>query len=1135
MKSFRRAFALLLTLAVLLSCAPLSTPAHAASTVGFTMEGFYDYKLAADALALINEGRAGNNIAPVDTDAGLAESAMTRAAEVYVYADAKRPDGAGWKTALKSPFYEASTVQAFTFADTAEAAVAAWTKAAVIMDDLYTTAAVGCFRQTDGATAWVLLYSNAAAKSPVTQRGSVPVSVDIKALPSNLGGQILHHSFSNAYCACYLFAGTTVGTALQLLNVKNTSVKIAVSEIDYSYTTSDDSVFHMDNDAHTITAVQPGTANLSILVDGQPILIDSRSAVVEVWEAPALTYTQTDNGDLHIYYGDFGTQLNLYMRDTSDDMYWMANIEADGTYEYTHVDPNETYTCVMRYYDKWLGDWVVIGEPLIIKLGDKEPTEPEPTPTPTPTPAPAGSYLPTRGDLPKRTFEPTMEEVQAELQRLRDEVYPEFEDWGYTLTYNWAGGSAVTVGKGDAAYAMAVSDLIFGTLPAKQIYDMTVTDLRPGDIICDRYNKWYVVQDISPLYIITTQIGNTTYPDSIAWGELYPITKFENSINFVLTRYTSDPVGAEALHPSIVPADAWIIDEATNATYINNIYSSVVKWTMASDGTLYLEGIGRPGYGDDDWKVYKDKIERVVFGEGIVEIHTDSFKGYPALEEIVLSDTFSEIPRSSFADCTNLKSITFGKGLQTIGENAFQYSGLESLVLPDSLESIGAYAFSGCAKLKSLYVPASITQWGNNVFTSCDALEELTLADGLTTLGYSMFNHLDSLKTVTIPGSIQSIPKNTFYFSGIETLILEEGVEVIEEYAFGYCRSLKEIHLPNTLTTVKDDAFRDAENVTDVYFYGTEAEWANVSIGTSNDCLAGYWWSFTTIHFVDGSVCFHKNVNKLPATEPTCENEGLTEGSVCADCGAIVTAQEVIPAPGHDYVEVSRTEATCTTTGSIESVCTRDKNHRSIKFLAPTGIHTYEDGYCTVCGEEEPVEDPVMENPFTDVRETDWYFAPIMWAKAAGVTGGKTETTFGPNDSCTRAQVVTFLWAAAGKPEPQSMNNPFTDVAANAWYLKPVLWAVEQGITGGVAEGKFGPEQTCTRAQIATFLYAAAGKPPVSGSSTFNDVADSDWFAKPVIWAAENNVTGGIGNNNFGPNNTCTRGQVVTFLYKVYG
>jgi len=156
-----------------------------------------------------------------------------------------------------------------------------------------------------------------------------------------------------------------------------------------------------------------------------------------------------------------------------------------------------------------------------------------------------------------------------------------------------------------------------------------------------------------------------------------------------------------------------------------------------------------------------------------------------------------------------------------------------------------------------------------------------------------------------------------------------------------------------------------------------------------------------------------------------------------------------------------------------------------------------------------------------------------MWAKENEVTGGKTADTFAPNESCTRAQVVTFLWAAAGKPAPKTTVNPFDDVADDAWYLNPVLWAVENGITSGISKREFGPEQTCTRAQVVTFLYASAGKPaPASSSIPFSDVSFTDWFVNPVLWAVENDITGGIGNNMFGPNDTCTRAQVVTFLYK---
>jgi len=173
--------------------------------------------------------------------------------------------------------------------------------------------------------------------------------------------------------------------------------------------------------------------------------------------------------------------------------------------------------------------------------------------------------------------------------------------------------------------------------------------------------------------------------------------------------------------------------------------------------------------------------------------------------------------------------------------------------------------------------------------------------------------------------------------------------------------------------------------------------------------------------------------------------------------------------------------------------------------------------------------------PFTDVSTADWYSKPVLWAKENSITSGKTETTFAPDEGCTRAQVVTFLWAANGSPLPLRKHIPFGDVSPDAWYATAVQWAAEKGITNGISENAFGPHQTCTRAQIVTFLYAAKDRPKVTGVSRFADVADTDWYARPVTWAMENKVTSGIGNGNFGPDQVCTRAQVVTFLSKVYG
>ena len=174
-------------------------------------------------------------------------------------------------------------------------------------------------------------------------------------------------------------------------------------------------------------------------------------------------------------------------------------------------------------------------------------------------------------------------------------------------------------------------------------------------------------------------------------------------------------------------------------------------------------------------------------------------------------------------------------------------------------------------------------------------------------------------------------------------------------------------------------------------------------------------------------------------------------------------------------------------------------------------------------------------NPFQDVPDDAYYFEAVNWAVANNVTNGTSETTFEPNVGCTRAQVVTFLWRAAGQPEPTEGTNPFTDVKEGTYYYKAVLWAVEKGITNGTSETTFDPDETCTRAQIVTFLWRREGKPaPTGANNPFADVKPSAYFGSAVLWAVEKGITNGTSETTFEPNEDCTRAQVVTFLFRAY-
>ena len=170
---------------------------------------------------------------------------------------------------------------------------------------------------------------------------------------------------------------------------------------------------------------------------------------------------------------------------------------------------------------------------------------------------------------------------------------------------------------------------------------------------------------------------------------------------------------------------------------------------------------------------------------------------------------------------------------------------------------------------------------------------------------------------------------------------------------------------------------------------------------------------------------------------------------------------------------------------------------------------------------------------FLDVHEETYYGEPVKWAVEKEITNGTSDKIFSPFSDCTRAQAVTFLWRAAGKPEPTSTVNPFEDVAADAYYYKAVLWAVENGITNGTSATTFRPDQTCTRAQIVTFLWRASGRPePTTVENPFTDVAVDQYYYKAVQWAVENGVTTGTSETRFSPDFTCTRAQIVTFLYR---
>ena len=236
----------------------------------------------------------------------------------------------------------------------------------------------------------------------------------------------------------------------------------------------------------------------------------------------------------------------------------------------------------------------------------------------------------------------------------------------------------------------------------------------------------------------------------------------------------------------------------------------------------------------------------------------------------------------------------------------------------------------------------------------------------------------------------------------------------------------------------------------------------------------------TTLADVTKAATGKHNIEKVPAKDPTVTQPGNREYYVCEDCEKVFADAE-----GKD--ETTLAAVTVPATGKIT---------------------------------------------FIDVPDNAYYRDAVYWAVDQGVTTGISSTLFNPNGICTRAEAVTFLWRAAGCPAPDSTAMPFKDVPANSWYYTAVLWAVGEGITTGTDATTFSPNMTCSRAQIVTLQWRASGSPSVGTVSQFADVGNNEWFTKAVNWAVNKGITNGTSPTTFSPNQNCSRAEIVTFLYR---
>ena len=564
-------------------------------------------------------------------------------------------------------------------------------------------------------------------------------------------------------------------------------------------------------------------------------------------------------------------------------------------------------------------------------------------------------------------------------------------------------------------------------------------------------------------------------------------------------------------------------------------------------------------------------------------IESYAFKDCPNIETVYI-ESCSKIEGYAFQGCSKLKSLTLPTDLKTIGQSAFQgCTSLETLNIP-SAETIDASAFSGCKALTSISLPKNVKTIGNAAFRYCDNIKDVYYAGSETewnaidftyfnealtgaTIHYAgethTHNYVDGVCTICGAKDPNYVPPHTHDYKAVVTAptCTEKGYTTHTcscggSYVDSYTNALGHDYKDGKCTRC---GAKDPGQTHEHDYKSTVTKPTCTEMGyTTHTCFCGdsYVDSYKDAlgHLYIFGKCIrcgekedssetHTHDYKSRVVEPTCTEGGYTlwececgksyetlhtdalghdyKDGLCTRCGA-----KDPNAHTHKYVETV-VKPTCTEKGYTTYTCSVCGDIYKGSYTNALG-HSYSNGTCVRCGEKDP---SAAAPSFVDVPSTSYCYDAVQWAVENGVTAGTDSTHFSPNAGCTRAQVVTFLWRAAGKPIV-SANVSFTDVSSDAFYYEAVKWAVANGITAGTDAAHFSPNATCTRGQVVTFLYRAAKSPSVSTVSSFSDVAAGSYCYNAVSWAVANGITAGTGGNRFSPNATCTRGQVVTFLYR---
>lgn len=375
--------------------------------------------------------------------------------------------------------------------------------------------------------------------------------------------------------------------------------------------------------------------------------------------------------------------------------------------------------------------------------------------------------------------------------------------------------------------------------------------------------------------------------------------------------------------------------------------------------------------------------------------------------------------------------------------------------------------------IKKLVIREGVTALGACAFLDCTNLTSAIVPEGIRSLPFQVFRNCIHLTELKLPGTLEMLDNECLWYIGITEFMLPASVTQVKEHFYGAQASKILADPANPNYTDVDGVLFSKDRKTLVMY--PEMKGTDYTVPEGTQIIRGHAFAYNSV--LEQII--------IPASVQEIQAWGF--------CGA--SQLKTVYYYGNN--------------DTWNSIVSKENNdallNATVNFL---------------------------EDQFIDVsNRNDYFYEPVYWAVDRGITTGRTSTFFDPYGECTRGHIVTFLWRAMGQPEP-SIRNPFTDVKESDNFYKAVLWAYENGITTGQTATSFGPWKSCTRGQIVTFLWRAKGEPNVSGSNPFVDVKKSDYFYKAVLWAAKNGITTGKTPTSFVPYSTCTRGQAVTFLYR---